>query len=1078
VEKGFATFGVDRAALVDLIEERNAPQLQEWGGVQGLASKLSTSTEHGVSGDELRGEGLNRRREAFGENKFKYPPPKSFLKLCWLAFKDTTILILTAAAIISLGISLGVEEFRSHFAYLEGLAIVIVVLIVILVQASIDYSKEKKFRQLNSVKDNYDVQTIRAGSVHAIQSTDVVVGDVVKISAGDKLAADAIVISASRLKTNEAAMTGEPIDIDKTPTGDAFLLSGTTISEGTGTALVVAVGESSQWGVILSGLIVEPEDTPLQERLNRLAINIGKIGMLMAALTFTVLLIRWIVQSARSGVWQGFEVLDFFIDAVTIVVVAVPEGLPLAITLGLAFAMRKMMADKNLVRRLEACETMGSATQLNADKTGTLTQNRMTVVEGYFGDTLFDYTGNKSDDTMLSSQFKELAAANIAVNTQANLQTGENGIVEHVGNKTECALLQHLQRWNYEYRTVRDANPSKRIWLFDSIKKRMSTSQEIAPNVMRLHCKGAPEIVVNICTKTLDARGEVRELTEEGRSVILRQVEGMASRGLRTLLLCYRDVNHTDDDEDFWTEAPEEDMVFLGVVGIKDPVRPETAEAVRLLKKAGVIVRMVTGDNPLTAKFIAEEAGILDEGGLVMEGKKFRAMSEAERQEIALDLRVLARSTPNDKLILVHTHKRLGEVVSVTGDGTNDAPALKEADVGFALGLAGTEIAKEASDIIIMDDNISSMAKAVLWGRNVYDSIRKFLQFQLVVNVVAVTLNFISACAGRELPLGAVPLLWVNMIMDSMGALALATEPPRMELMDRKPFGRRAPLINRAMLRNIIGMSLYQLAVALTLQYAGERLFIGECPPGEEAREDCELEISSLIFNTFVFMQVFNEINSRRIDEWNVFKGIHKSLYFCIIVIGTIVVQVLIMELVGGTTVGEAIRIGEINGAEWGASIILGFLSLPVGILLRLWPLEWCIGPMDDDPEAQSKLEKLLHLPKRKPVSLFEKKEEITESPESVPVDMEGGKLSSQILRLRVFVHAVAFINVVKRATDGDVAGHITYQPVQARVVDAGHGERDHLRTRFRAGVHAVSFINRLTGKEAEVVKADGVHPS
>lgn len=407
--------------------------------------------------------------------------------------------------------------------------------------------------------------------------------------------------------------------------------------------------------------------------------------------------------------------------------------------------------------------------------------------------------------------------------------------------------------------------------------------------------QGAPEIVVQLCDFSLNAEGKTEPLSEAGRSQVLKNVEAMAGRGLRTLLICYVDVEHSNDDEAFWSCAPEQNMILVGVVGIKDPVRPETAEAVRLLKGAGVTVRMVTGDNVLTAKFIAKEAGILDdeyEEGAVMEGKKFRQMSEAERAEVALPLRVLARSSPNDKLLLVQSHKRLGEVVSVTGDGTNDAPALKEADVGFALGLAGTEIAKEASDIIILDDNISSMAKAVLWGRNVYDSIRKFLQFQLVVNIVAVSLNFISACAGKPLPLGAVPLLWVNMIMDSMGALALATEPPRRELMKRKPFGRRAPLINRAMMRNIVGISLYQLVVCLILQYAGTRIFNIDCTDAEQ----CELEISSVIFNTFVFMQVFNEISSRRIDEFNVFQDIFKSYYFMAIIAITIVVQVTLWD--------------------------------------------------------------------------------------------------------------------------------------------------------------------------------------
>lgn len=368
-----------------------------------------------------------------------------------------------------------------------------------------------------------------------------------------------------------------------------------------------------------------------------------------------------------------------------------------------------------------------------------------------------------------------------------------------------------------------------------------------------------------------------------------------------------------------------------------------------------------------------------------------------------------------------------------------DGPALKEADVGFALGIAGTEIAKEACDIVILDDNIQSMTKAVLWGRNVYESIRKFLQFQLVVNVVAVTLNFISACAGVPLPLGAVPLLWVNMIMDSMGALALATEPPKGDLLQRKPFGRRAPLINRPMYRNIIGVSVYQLIVCLILQFRGVDIFGLECPNGsEDCNESIQLEINSIIFNVFVFMQIGSEINSRQIVKKNVFSKIHRSVLFLIIIAITVVIQIGIMFGVGDTRVGRAIGIVRIGGAAWGASALLGVLVLPWGYLVRCIPLDWCYGPMDEDPTQMSKLEKTLHIPKRKnPIPLHEDEyghnheyldkvsSETGETADSstppgveqevAPTNVATGPSPSKI-RLRVFVHAVAFVNVISRS--------------------------------------------------------------
>lgn len=1047
------SFDVSADDLVKHVAEHDRQWVRDFGGASALAAALQTDLKNGISSDEIRGS-MDARLSAFGPNRFKYPPPKSFFRLVLDAFNDQTILILCVAAIVSLGLSLGFEERRNEHAYLEGTAILVVVIIVVLVQAVIDRNKEAKFRQLNSVKDQYQVQVRRAGNPTSLSADELVVGDIITVTAGDKLPADALLVDGANLKVNEAAMTGEPIDIDKSPDGDMFLLSGTSVSEGVGTALIVAVGERSQWGVILKALIVEPEDTPLQQRLDKLAWTIGKIGIVFATLTFIVSILRWIANSVQENHWDGFLALEAFIDAVTIVVVSIPEGLPLAITLGLAFAMRKMMKDNNMVRRLEACETMGSATQLNADKTGTLTQNRMTVVESYWQGQHVIYEGAMNDpnaDSFMTDQFRQAICVGMSVNTQANLEFSDGGLIHHLGNKTECALLQHVHKWRQDYRKLRQMHPAFRVYMFDSNKKSMSTAEQLSDSTVRVYTKGAPDILIHSCTHELCSDGEtVRPLSDKVRDDINRAVENMASHGLRTLLLAVHDDNHDTNDEDYWAEAPIHNLAFVGVVGIKDPVRPETKEAVRQLKEAGVTVRMVTGDNALTARFIAKESGILDEDGIVMEGPRFRALSDEELERNALRIQVLARSTPNDKLLLVRKLKKLGEVTSVTGDGTNDGPALKEADVGFALGIAGTEVAKEACDIVILDDNIQSMTKAVLWGRNVYESIRKFLQFQLVVNVVAVTLNFISACAGRALPLGAVPLLWVNMIMDSMGALALATEPPRDELLKRKPYGRRAPLINRAMYRNIVGISLFQLAVSLALQYAGHDIFnldsASDAPT--DLLEDENLQLNSIIFNVFVFMQIGSEINSRRIASKDVFSGIFKSAWFLSIIAVTIVIQLALMFGVGRTDVGRSIGITTINGPAWGASIILGLLILPWGYLVRLFPLDWCFGPTDEDPLEMSKLERLLRLPKRKPhVDKADQQDEEPVDADSGPIGSTSFDLgaidsvpdtkklrqgavsevtkvyrnrdaqSESLHRLRVFVHAVAFVNVVSRGT-------------------------------------------------------------
>ena len=960
------TFELTAAELEEAVTERDKDAIAKAGGHLGIADKLKTDPKLGLCGTELSEENLTKRKEAFGVNEFEYPPPKSFLQLCRDALDDLTVQILCVAAIISLGIGAGLKKHREEYGYLEGIAIVLVVFVVVFLQAYIDYVKEQKFRQLNSIKDNYAVKVVRNGEVHAVTAGEVLVGDVVELSAGDKIPADGVFLEGSKLRADEAAMTGEPIGIAKSHDKDPFLLSGTTISEGSGRMAVVAVGSNSQWGVILKTLIVDPSSTPLQDRLDVLVVTVGNFGIGAAIATFVASMIRWIVNGSEGEGWDGVEILDYLINSVTIVVVAIPEGLPLAITLGLAFAMRKMMADQNLVRRLEACETMGSATQLNADKTGTLTQNRMTVTDAYLGGTQYDSVPPKD----IADEFAALLAESVCVNSDANLAHNENGTIDHIGSKTECALLQMVEdlrtagkgnlpaSTNFAYVAGREKHEVAQRYHFTSARKRMSTAVPMNGGV-RLHVKGASEMVVKLCTKMMQTDGSVTDFSADDLAAAEKAITAMASTGLRTLCIAYVDLDTAPGA--LGEEPPEANLTLLGVAGIKDPIRPETAEAVRLLRQAGVVVRMVTGDNKLTAEAIAREAGILEDGddGLILEGPVFRKMSQSEKEAVAVKIRVLARSSPADKLTLCNLQKSLGEVVSVTGDGTNDAPALKDADVGFALGIAGTEIAKEACDIVILDDNIASMAKAVLWGRNVFQSIRKFLQFQLVVNVVAVSLNFISAAAGiTELPLAAVPLLWVNMIMDSMGALALATEPPSPHLMERKPFGRSAPLVNREMWRNIVVMSVYQLIVCLVLLFAGQDLLgIDETDGDAHYRT---LRVNSVIFNTFVFMQIFSEINSRKITEWNVFEGIQDSPIFCFIIFLTIGTQAAFIEGVGRTVVGPAIGFMNLTGGEWAVCIVIGFCALPVGFIARQLPLDIFPGMTDEEAAAAAMEEKKL----------------------------------------------------------------------------------------------------------------------
>lgn len=597
----------------------------------------------------------------------------------------------------------------------------------------------------------------------------------------------------------------------------------------------------------------------------------------------------------------------YFIIGVTILVVAVPEGLPLAVTIALAYSVSKMLLDNNLVRHLDACETMGNATAICSDKTGTLTTNRMTVVKSHMDNKTYEETPNESD---IDPNLFNLMMTAISVNSSYTSKVIDGN---QVGNKTECALLGFVQNLGRDYDSIRKIYPESsffKVYTFNSARKSMSTVIA-TDDGHRLFTKGASEIVLGKCTTKLTDNGVVALSESDKDGMVEDVIEYFARQGLRTIGIAYKDVAGDVDWED--EDAIIGDLTLVGIVGIEDPVRPEVPDAIKQCKKAGIVVRMVTGDNINTARSIAYKCGILDDedcvNNLVIEGREFNNRIRDDNGNIKQELidqiwpklRVLARSSPTDKHTLVKgiidsklTESR--EVVAVTGDGTNDGPALKIADVGFAMGIAGTDVAREASDIILTDDNFTSIVKAVIWGRNVYDSISKFLTFQLTVNVVAVMVSCIGAITSGESPFSAIQLLWVNLIMDTFAALALATELPTEALLDRKPYGRTKPLITRRMAKTVLGHSVYQLAVIFTL------LNIPTLIPGNEDGKSAITKFDkthlTTLFNSFVFMQIFNEINARKInDERNVFDRIFTNKIFLGVIVGTIITQVLLVQV-------------------------------------------------------------------------------------------------------------------------------------------------------------------------------------
>ncbi|XP_071723879.1 calcium-transporting ATPase 10, plasma membrane-type-like isoform X1 [Rutidosis leptorrhynchoides] len=938
-------YDVSPEQLASMTQDHDIAALQNFGGVKGLAEKLKTSPDKGIPEDESN---ILDRKNVFGSNTYPRKKGRSFWNFLFDACRDTTLIILMVAAAASLALGIKTEGIKE--GWYDGGSIALAVIIVIVVTAISDYKQSLQFQNLNEEKQNIQLEVVRGGRRVKISIFDIVVGDVIPLKIGDQVPADGVLISGHSLCIDESSMTGESKIVCKDQKSP-FLMSGCKVADGYGTMLATSVGIHTEWGLLMASISEDNgEETPLQVRLNGVATFIGIVGLVVAVSVLAILLIRFFTGHTRddqdrvefiAGKTTVGKAIDgaikIFTVAVTIVVVAVPEGLPLAVTLTLAYSMRKMMADKALVRRLSACETMGSATTICSDKTGTLTLNLMTVVEAYICGKKIDPPNNTSE---LPARIVSLLTEGVAQNTTGSVYLPEGGKeIEVSGSPTEKAILQWGINLGMNFEAVRSESLLIHAFPFNSEKKRGGVAVKRTDSEVHVHWKGAAEIVLAQCTRYMDSNEQLVPLDEAKVEYFKKAIEDMAAGSLRCVAIAFRPLNAetvpTDEEELSKWELPEADLVLLAIVGLKDPCRPGVRDAVQLCVKAGVKVRMVTGDNLQTAKAIALECGILGsdvdatEPNLI-EGKSFRAMSEAQRLQVADRISVMGRSSPNDKLLLVQALRKKGHVVAVTGDGTNDAPALHEADIGLAMGIQGTEVAKESSDIIILDDNFATVVKVVRWGRSVYANIQKFIQFQLTVNVAALIINVVAAVSSGDVPLNAVQLLWVNLIMDTLGALALATEPPTDHLMDRHPVGRREPLITNIMWRNLLIQAFYQVSVLLVLNFKGRELLHSQHKPNDHAIK----EKNTLIFNAFVFAQIFNEFNARKPDEFNVFKGVTKNRLFMGIVGLTVILQIVIVMFLGifTTTV-------RLSWQLWLVSIVIGFISWPLAVVGKFIPV-------------------------------------------------------------------------------------------------------------------------------------------
>lgn len=883
-------------------------------------------------------QGLNQQeveqsRHQYGENILTPPEKTSLWKLFFEKFDDPIIKILLFAWFLSMiiaGIHCWGPQAQGISAFLEPMGIFIAVLLASCVGFFFEVKANKAFDVLNTVNDDILVKVIRDGNIRQIIRKEIVVGDIVVLETGEEVPADGLLLESVSLQINESTLTGEPL-IHKTTNEAHFekdatypsntVMRGTTVVDGHGVMIVEKIGDETGYGKVYEGSQIENNiETPLQMQLAGLAKVISKAGYSIAGLTFLTLTIKlFITSSGLSAMDIVSQILHIFMIAVTLIVVSVPEGLPMSVTLSLALSMNRMLKNNNLVRKMHACETMGATTVICTDKTGTLTQNQMQVYETRFY--------NLENQQLTDNKISKLVEEGISVNTTAFLEKTDDQI-KTIGNPTEAALLLWLNQQQQDYIKLRtDAEVIEQL-TFSTERKYMATVvYSSLLNEYILYVKGAPEIVLSNC-QHVAINGEIKPVNEEIRLQIENQLLSYQNKAMRTLGFAFRILSKEETEVSCFSEGRLKlhDLTYLGIVAIADPVRADVPAAVQSCLNAGISVKIVTGDTPGTAKEIGRQIGIWhsddkDDINLIT-GPAFEALSDEEAFKRVMQLKIMCRARPTDKQRLVQLLQKNGAVVAVTGDGTNDAPALKAAQVGLSMG-DGTSVAKEASDITIIDNSFGSITRAVMWGRSLYRNIQKFLLFQLTINVAACLIVLIGSLLGTESPLTITQMLWVNLIMDTFAAGALASLPPNENVMKDKP--RKSGeggdfIITRAMTYSIFGVGALFVAVLVGL------LFYFHVENGLTPYE------LSCFFSFFVMLQFWNMFNAKAfMEHGSAFSRLKESKSFLFVAALILVGQYLIV-----TFGGEMFNVVPISWKDWG--IIIGSTSLVlwVGELVRL----------------------------------------------------------------------------------------------------------------------------------------------
>lgn len=876
----------------------------------------------------LTDEEVLQSREQHGDNLLTPPKRPSLWRLYLEKFEDPVVRVLLVAAVFSLIISVIENE------YAETIGIIAAILLATGIGFFFEYDANKKFDLLNAVNEETLVKVVRNGKVQEVPRKDIVVGDLVILETGEEIPADGELVEAISLQVNESNLTGEPVigktiieeDFDEEATyASNWVMRGTTVVDGHGAMKVQRVGDATEIGKVARQSTEETlEPTPLNIQLTKLANLIGKIGFTVAGLAFVIFFVKDVLlyfDFAALNDWHDWlpvfeRTLKYFMMAVTLIVVAVPEGLPMSVTLSLALNMRRMLSTNNLVRKMHACETMGAITVICTDKTGTLTQNLMQVHEPNF-------YSLKKGSLLSADDMSALIAEGISANSTAFLEeVGEGEKPKGVGNPTEVALLLWLNGQGRNYLELREQAMVLDQLTFSTERKFMATLVQ-SPVVGKkvLYVKGAPEIVLGKCKEViLDGK---RVDAVEYRSTVESQLLNYQNMAMRTLGFAFKIV---DDSEvnDCVALVSANDLNFLGVVAISDPIRPDVPAAVNKCQSAGIRIKIVTGDTPGTATEIARQIGLWDPATDTernrITGTEFAALSDEEALDRVLDLKIMSRARPTDKQRLVQLLQQKGAVVAVTGDGTNDAPALNHAQVGLSMG-TGTSVAKEASDITLLDDSFNSIGTAVMWGRSLYKNIQRFIVFQLTINFVALLIVLLGAVIGTELPLTVTQMLWVNLIMDTFAALALASIPPSESVMRDKPRRSDDFIISKAMRANILGVGSVFLAILLGMIHVFE-----------QSAEGMSVRHLTIFFTFFVMLQFWNLFNARVFGTTDsAFKGLSKSYGMELIVFAILAGQFLIVQFGGAV-----FRTEPLNWQTWLLIIGVSSIVLWVGELIRM----------------------------------------------------------------------------------------------------------------------------------------------